>query len=182
MPEDLRPGQAQRYAGFDLGLRNALQSGAHDFGGVGGQVDGQGQHARGHDIQFDTDSGQAEKDQEQLDDQRRVPDDFHVDPCDGNRPGPSVHEDDGEQGPEHETQRDRDSAQLQGNDDAIDDGILLRKNVPELEAVRHFKYEIGSSSLFSIFSLSATPIFIGGVYPARRFSRVPCCFISRIST
>ena len=78
--ENLRTGQAHRHPSFNLGFGHAFDTGANDFCGVSAQVDGQGKHTGCHHIKLDANARQAEKDQEQLNNQRGVADHFHVDP------------------------------------------------------------------------------------------------------
>ena len=85
----------QADAGFDLALRRRLDAGADDLGRVGAEVDHHREERRGRFDQLHAGRRQAEEDEEQLHDERRVADQLDVGADDAGRAmvGPKVRAD-----------------------------------------------------------------------------------------
>ena len=80
MPVDLGARQARPSAPRSA-ARDRLEAGAHDLGGIGADIDGQRGRRDGEGREFQPEAGEAEIDEEDLDQQRRVADRLDIEPC-----------------------------------------------------------------------------------------------------
>ena len=79
MAEGLARGEAERAPGLDLAVAHRLEARPQDLGAIGAHVDRQRDQRRGVGAEPDADRGQAEEDDEQLHQKRRVADRLDVD-------------------------------------------------------------------------------------------------------
>ena len=78
MQDGLQARETQAVGGLELGALDRLDAGTHDLGGVGAHVDGQRDHRRDLGRELQPQAGEAEIDDEDLDQQRRVADRLDV--------------------------------------------------------------------------------------------------------
>ena len=79
MAEGLAGGEAERAAGLDLAAAYGFEAGAQDLGAIGAHIDRQRDQRRSVGAEPDADRGQAEEDDEELHQQRRVADGLDID-------------------------------------------------------------------------------------------------------
>src|SRR6186713_1202642 len=72
MAEGLPGGQPERTPGFDLAGAHSFEAGAQDFGAIGAHIDGQRDQRRGVGTELDANRGEAEEDDEKLNQKRRI--------------------------------------------------------------------------------------------------------------
>ena len=91
MAQHLPFGHGEADAGFDLALRHRLDAGADDLGRIGAEIDRHGEERGGRFGRASRRGRQAEEDEKQLHDERRVADQFDIGDDDAAEPvGPKV--------------------------------------------------------------------------------------------
>ena len=79
MPKHLQGGQTQRISRFELALVDRLYTGSHNFRSLSPQIGCQSNQSRLIRRHSPTQGGNAEKNEEQLHQERRIANDFNID-------------------------------------------------------------------------------------------------------
>jgi hypothetical protein len=127
--------QRQALRRFDLAVGGRVDAGAGDLADVGAEVDHVGQDRRRQGGHLQAQAGQAEEDEEQLNDERRVADQLHVQPHAPARPARALAANqaagDAQHGAEHrrdQSQRDRQQHAVQQQRPLFEDHRKIQRH------------------------------------------------------
>ena len=131
----LRHGEAE--AGFDMAFRHRLDAGADDLGRVGAEIDHHGEEGGSGFAEFQPERRQAEEDEEQLHDERRVADHFDIDRDDAAEPYGPEGARRGAGGADRDAGHRRDDRQHDREDQALQEHVPVGQQFGELQFVGH---------------------------------------------
>src|SRR5215510_5286980 len=137
MAEHLRAREPQRVTGFNLRSRYGLETGTDDLGRVGAKVDRECNERGRHCIEADTQAGQPEEDDEELNEKRRIADHLDITGYQGPEPGPPIDTRRGAQGANRQPGDHGYDSEQQGDADAFRDVVPLSPDVAKVEGVFH---------------------------------------------
>src|SRR3569623_1181627 len=129
--------ETERLRGLNLAARNGVDARAHDFYCVGTQVDGHRQNRRLYFVDMNTEAGQAEEHEEQLHDERRIADQFHIARHDPARPFWSGHRDARARDADHGAEQGRDRRESQCDGNTAREHPRIEAEAAEIERIGH---------------------------------------------
>ena len=139
MPEGLERRHGEARAGLELAARRGLYAGADNLAAIGAEIDDHGEIGRGHLVHLDADAGQTEEDEEELDQERRIPNQLDIGSDQGLEPARAERARPGAGNAEEDAEHGADQRQLQSDDDALDQDWIIFGEPAEVEMIAHGK-------------------------------------------